>query len=604
MKITNKIRCILCFFLLCGAGYAQVSIDPLDTFYTTAESWEVKGVVKELPQVKPYPVFVIQKILSEAMQSDSFDEMKKAEELGVQLFGKTWHAGVAAGGDYKYTKTGDGSTAKNGQFSFEPSVAGDFTIGKMFSAGCELGLFIHPSDTDETSLRPVYGERIRDIAGNSFAAGNYDFSPDLNAGFAFGKENMYLTAGMNRSGFGPFPDSDILLSPQAYHAHNMTLVYDGKYADFTQYASVINAGKNNGSSDDYELNKIFLLHSIRLPVFTPKFIFSYYEAVVYKARIDPLYMVPFASYPFMNFFDTSSDNTAAGFTVQIKPVKCLELNADILIDDIDLKQTLKLKLNSNRCRSAFKAGLLYSPLDSSCELLTFDYTAVTPYTYSYSAYADSDTYDTAKSLWYRAGTYFTADTYNYSSFTNRGIQTGSTLAPDSDCINLKLEFKPLASLRIATVTTFMRHGNACDSFSDSEKELIFNQNKAAGKDVYATDGSASGQTEVIGTDGTAEDIDTAWDEVDFLRQSHIMYVCRSGVAFEYDFRRTEIGTLSVSAGYMFELIHNAGVDCPMLSASGHYNDASYTWKNAYSEWEKNLHNEYNSYLTVSVKYAY
>ena len=88
---------LLCFFLSVFSVTAQVSVSPEHDFYSMANGWLLKGYVKQLPQIKPYPINVIKKILNEVAVCGNTTEEDKAKILYEEIFNKKWNLSIALG---------------------------------------------------------------------------------------------------------------------------------------------------------------------------------------------------------------------------------------------------------------------------------------------------------------------------------------------------------------------------------------------------------------------------------------------------------------------------------------------------------------------------
>ena len=65
-KIIFIITSLMCVFVNL---YAQVSLNPNDDFYKDAKKWETKGIVSWLPQIRPYSINTVKKILAEVKEN-------------------------------------------------------------------------------------------------------------------------------------------------------------------------------------------------------------------------------------------------------------------------------------------------------------------------------------------------------------------------------------------------------------------------------------------------------------------------------------------------------------------------------------------------------
>ena len=578
----SHIVMILGLLLFTVPLFAQASVDPEDDFYTYATGWKLKGYIQQLPQLKPYPLNVIKDIIEFVAEKGDAQDAADAKKEYERIFNKPWNVGIAVTGLETVQKSSKNSDIDNtGEITFDPQIYGDIPLGKLISLGYYMGVHGTQKGIAESSLCPYYQNSDNDTYDDPTSISSYELNMDANMIVAAGKKNLYATAGLNRTGFGPFLHSDVILNPSAFHAPAFTFVYDGDIVDFTQYLAGAGAQKNNGS-DTYLPDKFFAMHSIRFSLFSPKISLTYYEMMVFGKRFDPSYLIP-APYMMIQGISGTSDNLQMGLLLEYIPIQCLEWATNLMVDDISANDVVKLNFDT-KIRTAIQTGLLYSPLDSTFKMISLDYMLVTPYTYAHWEYCDESTRD------------FDGKTYNYQNYTNRGVSMGSSIPPNSDKVTCNIVMRPVKGLKLTTETSLTRHANEYESLTDDEKKRINDDNHDSTTGViYSTDGSISTQ-QMYDSDG--KHIDTAWEHLNFLTQDHVMYVAQACITVEYTFPRCKIGTFSATAGYTFEYIRNVGVDQPML-------DGTYaTWQEAYDNWVANLHDVYNNYLKFGVKYSY
>lgn len=552
--------------LLCSYRLAaQVSADPSDEFYMSAEGWYVRGVIDELPPVKPYPLPVIKRILEAAIEKGSMSDSAIAKTYYERIFNKPWNIAVEVEEKNYFSKNASTDDyASNFQLKGMLSGYGDIMFNDVFSAGYRAGVSVTAFDLSEDDFTDKWTSQRYDTIGDGIQAGsvNVDFSADCMVSYSTDK--ITVAAGYNRIGFGPFLDGGNVLSQYAYNSPQALFVFNGKYIDFTQYFAALESSDQNGENKKY--GKFLTFHSVRAAI-GKKWHVSLYDAVVYSNRFDPSYFIPVPNI-LISSSNGNNDNVLSGLLLEYNFLSGISWNTDLMIDYLDYAKLMKLKLTGDY-RAALKTGLTYSPVDSLCEMMTLDYTIVTPYTYSYGSIDSSDSSYT-------------------SSFTNGGTSIGSALPSDSDQIALQIRLAPARNLRITTHVSIAHHANEYESLSDENAEKVFNANYASvqsgGKPVYATDG---GIYAVYG------------DTTKLLSEDHIMTICRGGVKLSYEFPRVSSGTLYLNSEFSYTYIHNAGVDTPMYSGK----DAT-TYAESYQNWVNQLHDEYNTHLTFSVVYTY
>lgn len=555
------ITALLCSYQLT----AQVSADPCDEFYLAAEGWYVRGVVDELPPVKPYPLPVIKQILEIAVERGTKSDAEEAGMYYERIFSKSWNIAVNLNEKNFFAKN-----AANDEYSTNFHLdgalfgAGDILSEGGFSAGYRAGVSVSAFDLSADDFTDKWTPQRYDTIGNGFEAGSIhtDFNADCMV--SYNTDKFTLAAGYNRIGFGPFLDGGNVLSQYAYNSPQALFVFNGRYIDFTQYFAALESSDLNGKNKKY--GKFLTFHSVRAAV-GEKWHVSFYDAVVYSSRFDLSYFIPVPNI-FIAESNGFNDNLLSGVLIEYNFLRGISWNTDLTIDYLDYTQLMKLKLTGDY-RAALKTGLTYSPFDSLCEMMTIDYTIVTPYTYSYGTIDDAD------------GSYT-------SSFTNGGINAGLPLPSDSDQISLRILLAPMHNLKITTLVSIAHHANEYESLSDENAAKVFEANKesvdSGGDPVYATDG---GIYAVYG------------DTTKLLSEAHIMTICRGGVKFSYEFTHVNTGTLFLNTEFSYTYIHNAGVDSPMYSGKNAADVAE-----SYQNWINQLHDEYKTYLRFSVVYTY
>ena len=631
----KKILLVLAAALLAATAFAQVSIDPADIFYTEAQGWEMKGLVENLPQLRPYPATTIKAILEEVIAKGTdpeTDEILPRYQRDVEtalyeyerIFSRPWHLSMEVGGSYKAKQnryedsdgeleTENGST-KN--YIAESALYGDICFHNIVSMGYFLGLYAQTASWED--WLPYYTNPNRDSIQDAAEVGPIEAYQNFNSGITVGTANTYASANLSRIGYGPFLNSGLSFNDTAYHAAGFVAnVTRSRWSYAALFASI--GATDNLGDDDLSGNKYIAFHAAKFKL-TQKASFSFYESSVFGRRFYLTYFIP-TPYIGIQGLSGNNDNIQMGLLLEYQPIQGLEWATDLFVDDLDVESIVKLKIKSKQ-RVAMQTGLIYSPLDSSCTRVSLDYTVVMPYTYSHWEYENTDSVTV------------TGDAWNYQNYTNSGIHIGSVLDPDSDRISFNVKFQPKPNLSITFASNFIRHQNVAECLDDDEAAEYM----LAASGTYRTDGSIYMHANMSGDEGDSagKHVDSAWDKLNFMSGSHTMLVCQAGLSAEYAFPRSGRGQLSFKAGYMFEYVRNAGVDSDIYSgglsyttgtatdADGNayttytYNGTTYSsWdalvesddvqsavSAAYDSWVAALHDKVNHYISFSVKYSY
>ena len=143
-------------------------------------------------------------------------------------------------------------------------------------------------------------------------------------------------------------------------------------------------------------------------------------------------------------------------------------------------------------------------------------------------------------------------------------------------------------LKLNVFTDFARHANETESWSD--EEVTTHNEKFQG-----FDNSGGAETDPYPTSVQERNV--------FMKQKHKMYIVQLGFDSSYEFFRNKAGALSLNFGYTFEYIHNAGVDAAIFKGVGE-GASSNEIAAARKAWAEKLHDEFNNYFSLSVKYVY
>lgn len=584
----KKIFIVLILSVLASIMFAQVSMNPDDPFYKDAKTWEVKGLTGWLPQIRPYSISTVKKILSDVKAKGSEDDVKLAEYYEQKYFSKGWNIGFALGN--RLIASNDGDKMQDYPYA-NPSFYGDLSLLKYVGFGYDLGIVSDLKSKNYNDFLAFGETNPFDTYNDPFTFASITNNLDINANLTVGTENIYGMFGLNRIAFGPFLNDSVLLNGGQFHTGNFSFVYEGEKWGYTQIYSVLSRSTKNDilGGNEFAPEKYMGFHSIR---FTPnKYIsFSYFEASVYTDRFDPSYFLPIP-YMIIQGMYAACDNTISGIVIDVKPVDNFQASTSFVIDDIDTDGFAKLDFNS-RLRFACIIGMTYIPKVSFIDDINFNYTLVTPYTYSHNDPQTKSTFDKVKC-------------YNQDNFTTRLTSLGTKLPPNSDRFYYSMTFRPVERLKVDCALAFARHANIAESFRDEEAQSFIDLNNAIESDndlknqgySFSTDGSI--WTSTFRFEGTEfEDYDYSHNRCNFLVQDHKMYILQCAVNAEYEFPPFKWGKLSVDAGYMFEFIANKGVDEHI------YTKNSTDPASAKELWVANFRNVINNYFSITVKYCY
>ena len=538
--------------------YAQISVDPADEFYEDALRWHIRGIVSELPQLKPYPQESIRRILSAVMESGDGEEAADARRYYERMFGKAWHVSAEAKGATLITR--NGTTDKrdiDGQIFFSLHGGGDVLLPNGFGTGYRAGVSVKFIDTSSGVFKDAWASPAYDTFIDTIDTGAaaIDFDADAIASYANGK--ISLSAGYNRTGYTNYIDGGNILSPAAFNAPQFSFSYDERRFDFVQHFAALRASDMLGKNGPY--GKFLSFHALRFTL-NKRMRFSYYDSVVYGKRFDPAYLIPLPAglIASANGYD---DNVIAGLLFEYNFFSGVSWLTDLSVNKLDIPQMARLRFNADN-RAALKTGLSYAPKDSPCKLLAFSYTIISPYMYT-----SEET---------------NGESYNYHSYTNWGRSIGQSLPPNSDRLSLKIKLEPTKSFTVSTFASITRHANVYQSYSGDELREMLSEGKRS------TDGSINSQR---------------YASTQFLSESYVMYIARGGVEVSYRFPRVKAGIFELNGILSYTYINNAGMDTPMFpGATGVTTDAQFDALR--TVWENQLHDEYDIFFSLGVKWTY
>ena len=206
------------FFI--NAVSAQVSVSPDDDFYKACQAWELKGLVKNLPPLRPYPLSVLNDILEDVINSSSHPDAELALEYWEKIFKKSYSVYLKTGGNLKVTQNtenNDTSTVKN--VSVNAGIGGEHSFSELVSLGYDLGFY---GETKPFSDYCSYAEnKMYDSLWDASTIGPVELYLDWNMLAAVCTSSLYAQAGVSRTGFGPFIDDGLALNDTSFHSANL-----------------------------------------------------------------------------------------------------------------------------------------------------------------------------------------------------------------------------------------------------------------------------------------------------------------------------------------------------------------------------------------------
>lgn len=587
-KLFGAVLCALC---LARFAFGQAaSVRPDDTFYADVAQWEQRGLLEQAPNLRPYPLHIVRGILETVMEAGNERDVEIAREHYERIFSKPLTVSLEGGGALAVRRRsgGDGRDTETARHGFVAAAAsGSMQLTPLVSYAYDAGIFARRNQ----ELLPLHVNSSRNAIFDSVEMGPLDAYVDANMAAAVGSDSIYASAGLGRSGYGPFLNGGFALNDSAFHSVNVAFAFIRPRWNYVHQLSSLGATDMTGSVDSLSYNKFFALHAVELRPLRGLSV-SYYESVVFGHRFEFAYALPLMFMAAQNL-SGANDNLQMGILVEWMPFDRLMWTTDMFFDDYDLDELFKGNFDAKN-RFGFRTGLSYTPESSVLARIGLDYTVQTPYLYAHWDYEGD-----------RDRTY-TARTMNYQNYTNAGLPFGSSLPPNSDRIALSATFRPARGLSLTLSGAFMRHANVCEDYSDDEAYYYIAEGKSLRTDgsLYSSQMYGGGDTHIA----------SAWDRLSLLSQDDTRYTVQAGLQAEYALPvRTKAG-VSLKFGYMFEYIRNAGIDRDIWAYNARYSaesppepsaaDKAAAVEAARRAWQDALYDEMNHYISLSLKVAY
>ena len=577
-RFTTAFLLILCFAL---PLFSQAGSNPNDRFYDAASRWESLGLIDKLPQFKPYPIELIDSILKQVIRSYQISESELALEFYEEIFGKKINI-FAEGKGYGSVSTVEDAEK---QIIGSAGVEGNLKFGEWLGFSYNLN-FVGLTDYDKHVL-PMYKSTDVDIAADPMSVKNIKLYANMNSVFSANVDDLYVSGGISRVGFGPLYNTSIVYSPDTMHTSYFSLMLKKKFWNYTQAIFTLGATNNLGQTNSATYiypEKYMALHSLDFYI-TPFLTFTYYENIIFGERLELSYLFP-VPYMIAQGIDGFRDNLQMGTGLRYYPAKGLKLTGDVFIDDISMNDLVKLHLDT-KIKAAGQLGVEYVPQNSIFTAIRADVTAVTPWMYTHSQYY---TDNNGKEV------FASGKGVNYQNYSHFGQCLATTLWPNSDRFHYEITINPIKRLRIDFFSDFIRHANINESLPVDEAILYLN----AKSGEFRTDGSIFNYP-----DAGKGHLASALNNFEHMEQATKMYICQTGVGFSMSIPVNKYGILSFSVKDTLEYIKNWGVQNEIYIPIEGGNATAEDVANAIKTWRDNIIPEVlNNYLQFSVKYMY
>ena len=584
------------FLFLSTYLFSQVAVDIFDPFYEDLSIWQDIGLITDAPQLKPYPIQEIKRILEIVKEKGDAGQIRIATEYYNRFFSKAYHLGGGVDIAFQFPK-------KTKELTAYPLLEINYSIFRLLTISASISGVL-TNKLNDASIQPAFASSKYDLASDNVKAGSFYILPQFNSGLALGTSEYYFSAAIARTHYGAFFDDSIFISKNALHQGQFNFVINKPKWSYSHTFLCLT------STDDFKNNqnpkKFLALHSLDIRPL-PWLSFGIVDSMIYGNRFEPIYFLPFSAFFISQGLYDFPDNSLIGITSRIQPYQGISLDMALYADDLGFNEIVKFKKEA-KWRMAGQFGFSYTmPKTHWFTAIKLDYTFVTPYTYTHVSSHRSDL-------------------PNYSSYTHAGQALATNLAPNSDRLSLKLKFKPKHGINLDFFNTFIRHGNIVESIDDITfiKEYLSKKYNTTGTHLtYAA------ITEDNGKGGTRNKAHAFLHSTPFMKQQTIQYIDQLGFLLSFNLPILKSGgKILFSIGYTFEANINEGVLNPIYmpredwkdwnnktleqiatekgkTVEGIINEIMAERNKQLSEWRKQaISRAFNHYIRLSFKVSY
>lgn len=497
---------------------AQLAADPNDRLYTDLEMWTDRGLTGPLPALRPYPVQLVKKALS--------DVVAKGEDADRAL--ASWYLSRIEGAHVVVSGLSRGSLGGVGpniygeaglQASLQGSLFPEFTYSLKIG-----GLLVGPGSTVQPEYQRSLTDYVNDASNSVFAAG---LTPKVAmlGGASFGSDSLYLQAGVFRTSYGPFWGDNAVLSPTAPQSGQISFSFRQEHVSGSLLFMEVSPTGQNGTGDAMS-GKFLSLGGLEFYP-TDWLTLGVFDTVVWGKRFEPLYLLPAASF-YTQGMAGYVDNSFLGLSGEVKFPSAVKADFVFYIDDMGT-QWSHLDFNF-MLLAALQAGVTWTPGLPFLTRLRVTGLLITPYTYSHQTYNPDGP---------------NADPVNYLNYTNQGQNMGPSTPPNSLRLEVEALSRPVTWLDLTAFGRFIIHGNASDGFPNMPKPadggIFDNGVDLNGNNIFGPSGATAGMTYTR-----------------FLSQSVLEKVIQIGFDAK-GYVDTPLGELQPYVSYTLELVFDGSV---------------------------------------------
>jgi hypothetical protein len=434
---------------------AQAAVDPDTALYRDLRRWETLRLVDPLPLLTPFPLQVIEEALTAVVEGGTERDAAIAERH------------LAAVDDQPRTQIGVRTRVRTG------------TVGTYQTTAPQLGINAFLSPTVSASGRLninlvtreagdvlAHGERrptdwFEDWSDIDIGEQNISIRQELVSSLAVGRPDLYFQAGIHRVGYGYFDDGAVLSDESPFRGV-FAFVWNAPTVEFNAVFSPL-AATNHAGGGRLQPNKFMVFHSLTVRPFS-WLEGSFFEAVIWGQRFEPLYFVPVASLYHLQGLGGFRDNALLGVRVVGRPGRAIVIPLVVFIDDIHFNDLVRFDFET-KYKLSTQTGVIWNPQGPLGDILhevSAEMLAVMPYMYTHWD-ENSAAYDPENPV--------TTDP-NFSNYTHAGVSLGPAVDPNTLRITGATRVSPIDRLRVDAQVRYFAHGNASEDYPIGDGSLF------------------------------------------------------------------------------------------------------------------------------------
>ena len=211
MQVRSFAIAILVAFSLLPLAAQTTMADPNDPIYADIDAWATKGLLKNLPRLRPYTMTMAIGLLKEVVASGGAADASEARRYLDILGDHAIHPRLDLRADGVFSASGTKSA-----IMAAPGASVDALIGDRLGISARMDLWLTKGD-NTSSLTPYGMAYDRDLlygTGSSLGTSS-EVCQDLVSDASYGNEDLGIQAGFMRGSWGPIYDDGIVIGPQS-----------------------------------------------------------------------------------------------------------------------------------------------------------------------------------------------------------------------------------------------------------------------------------------------------------------------------------------------------------------------------------------------------